>query len=161
MKYLILTIQITVAIVQMIVRAGVLVQTIAAAAIVAVLHLVGINEMHLMKSYRIFIDEVELEKPTATITCHPFIFSIGLFMGDIQHSFVNSRVEEVAKKYKLKERIEILGSEVKSKILEKYSDRCITKDLIMSIENDLRKIIFTVRTMYPDFDQFYRESRYS
>ncbi|MCE6089844.1 hypothetical protein KR611_15960 [Acinetobacter baumannii] len=114
--------------------------------------------MHLLKSYRIFIDEVELEKSTATIACHPFTFSIGLFMGDIQHSFVNSRVEEVAKKYKLKERIEILGSELKSKILEKYSDRCITKDLIKSIENDLRKIIFTVRIVSPDFDQFYRES---
>ena len=66
-----------------------------------------------------------------------------------------------SKKYKLKERIETLGSEVKSKVLEKYSDRCITKDLIKSIENDLRKIIFTVRTIYPDFDQFYRESLYA
>ncbi|HHX4867359.1 MULTISPECIES: hypothetical protein [Acinetobacter calcoaceticus/baumannii complex] len=117
--------------------------------------------MHLVKSYRIFIDEIELEKSTAIITCHPFIFSIGLFMGDIQHSLLNSRIEELAKKYKLQERIEILGTEVKFGILKKYSDRCITKDLIKSIENDLSKIIFTVRTMYPDFDQFYRESRYS
>ncbi|WP_247687628.1 hypothetical protein [Acinetobacter baumannii] len=147
--------------VQVIHQVGVLDQVIVVVAIVEVLHLVGIKEMQLVKSYRIFIDEVELEKSTATITCHPFIFSIGLFRGDIQHSFVNARVEEVAKKYKLKERIETLGSEVKSKVLEKYSDRCITKDLIKSIENDLRKIIFTVRTIYPDFDQFYRESLYA
>ena len=82
------------------------------------------------------------------------LFFLSVYLGRYSTLLCKRKGRRSSKKYKLKERIETLGSEVKSKVLEKYSDRCITKDLIKSIENDLRKIILQFVQYIPTLTNF-------
>ncbi len=114
----------------------------------------------LVKSYQLFLDGVELEKPTVTIDCHPFIITIGLITGIVKYSFANAKVEELAKQHKQMERLENLISEIKNRFAN-YDDLRITKALIDLIEHDLNKLLQSFRALYRGFDLFYRESLHS
>lgn len=104
------------------------------------------------------MDQIQNEKSTAHIDCHPFIFSIGIFKGDIRCSYANTIVEDLAKQYGQVARVDMLATTLSENILAKYSDRCITRDLIDSIQKEVNCWISSVCRDYPDFEQFYRAS---
>ncbi|HCQ9655384.1 TPA: hypothetical protein ACGE2L_002184 [Acinetobacter baumannii] len=114
--------------------------------------------MKIINPYQIFIDQINNEKSTAHIDCHPFIFSIGIFKGNVRCSYGNAIVEDLAKQYVQVERVDMLANTLAENILAKYSDRCITRDLIESIQKEINWRISSFCGEYPDFDQFYRAS---
>lgn len=108
--------------------------------------------------YQFYKDQLQYEKSTVTITCHPFKISFRVFKGDVLFSWANEIVEAIAGQVLQTDRIESIAYVLKEKYLNKYGGRCINQNLLKEIQNDTESFINSIRSEFPDFDYFYYES---
>ena len=109
-------------------------------------------------SYQIYRAQLQHEKSTATITCHPFKISFRIFQGDILFSWANEIVEAIAGQVLQTDRIESMAFILKERYLNKYGGRCISQNLLNDIQNDTESFISSTRAYFSDFNYFYYES---
>lgn len=109
-------------------------------------------------SYQLYIDQIQHEKSTATITCHPFKISFRIFQGEVLFLWANEIVEAIAGQVLQIDRIESMAYILKENYLNKYGGQCITQKILNDIQNDTELFISDTRAAFSDFDYFYYES---
>ena len=112
----------------------------------------------IIHSYQIYKDQLQHEKSTATITCHPFNISVRIFQGDVLFSWANEIVEAISGQVLQTDRIKSMAYILKENYLNKYGGRIISQNLLKEIQNDTELFISDTRAAFSDFDYFYYES---
>ena len=111
-----------------------------------------------INSHQFYIDQLQHEKSTTHIQCHPFMISFRIFQGEFLFSWANEIVEAIAWQVLQTDRIESMAYYLAENYLKNYGDKCITQNLLKDIQNYTESFISSIRAEYSDFDYFYYES---